>query len=186
MQKSWKISFLYKVQFPQAFPTGAPETFSWSCFLKTLGFKDELDRARWCKDILYYFDFKCYICPVPVVHEPVRPDNDEDVESDDEAQEAEDNVASAEVDERADDLDHVVDQADDRQHNPRHHQTGFSLKTKSIKRLIFPLSNSHLPGTVDEKGGNDNVADAEDQKDRHHGCCPWGKGRQMVRWKWSN
>merc|ERR1712016_161883 len=79
-------------------------------------------------------------CPVPVVHEPVRPDNDEDVESDDEAQEAEDNVASAEVDERADDLDRVVDQADDRQHNPRHHQTGFSLKTKSIKRLIFSLS----------------------------------------------
>ena len=64
------------------------------------------------------------------VQEPVRPHNDEDVESDDEAQEAKDNVASAEVDERADDLDHVVDQADDRQHNPRHHQTGFSLKTK--------------------------------------------------------
>ena len=125
----------------------------------------------------------CILLTLNVIYVPVRPDNDEDVESDDEAQEAEDNVASAEVDERADDLDHVVDQADDRQHNPRHHQTGFSLKTKSIKRLIFPLSNSHLPGTVDEKGGNDNVADAEDQKDCHHGCCPWGKGRQIVRLK---
>ena len=71
-----------------------------------------------------------------VVHEPVRPDNDEDVESDDEAQEAEDNVASAEVDERADDLDHVVDQADDRQHNPRHHQTGFSLKKMKINQKV--------------------------------------------------
>ena len=78
----------------------------------------------------------CILLTLNVIYVPVRPDNDEDVESDDEAQEAEDNVASAEVDERADDLDHVVDQADDRQHNPRHHQTGFSLKTKPIKKRL--------------------------------------------------
>merc|ERR1719234_1847149 len=86
---------------------------------------------------------------------PVGPDNDEDVECKNETNEARDDNAKVTVDQVSNDLDQIEHQADDGQNNPGHQQTG-----------LF------LPCTVDEHGSNDNVANADDKKDCHHGSCP--------------
>jgi len=87
----------------------------------------------------------------PLKLHPVRPDDDEDVEGNNEAKEAGVDNVIVTVDQVHDDLDEVDHKADDGQHKIGHHQTGL-----------------RLPSTVDEHGGNDNIADAEDEKDRHH------------------
>merc|ERR1711955_20704 len=93
----------------------------------------------------------------PLKLHPVRPDDDEDVEGNNEAKEAGVDNVIVTVDQVHDDLDEVEQKADDGQHKIGHHQTGLCL-----------------PSTVDQHGCNDNVADAENEKDRHH-CrrpCP--------------
>jgi hypothetical protein len=91
----------------------------------------------------------------PLKLHPVRPDDDEGVEANDESKEAGvDNVVVT-VDKVSDDLDQVEQEADDGQNKPGHHK-----------------SRLGLPGTMDEHGGNDNVADADDQKNCQHGRRP--------------
>jgi len=85
----------------------------------------------------------------------VRPDDDEDVEANEETEDAGVDKVVVTVDKVSNQLDKVEEQADDGQNNPGHHKTGLAL-----------------PSTVDEHGCNNNVADADDQKNRHHGRRP--------------
>jgi len=85
----------------------------------------------------------------------VRPDDDEDVEANEETEDAGVDKVVVTVDKVSNQLDKVEEQADDGQNNPGHHKTGLAL-----------------PSTVDEHGGNDNVSDADDKKNRHHGRRP--------------
>jgi len=86
---------------------------------------------------------------------PVRPDNDEDVECKNETDETGDDNAKVTVDQVSNDLDQIEHQADDGQNNPGHQQT----------RLF-------LSSAMDEHGSNNNIANADDKKDCHHGSCP--------------
>ena len=64
------------------------------------------------------------------VQEPVRPDNDEDVESNKETGEAREDeiIVTVRCHKVSNDLDHVEDQGDDGPNNPGHHQTWLSLQ----------------------------------------------------------
>ena len=112
----------------------------------------------------------------------MRPDNDEDVEADDKTEESRiDNVIVTVV-KVADDLDEVEEEADDGQNKPGHHKSrlGLQREIKINKNICHRCYfDCYLPGTMDEHGGNDNVADADDQKNCQHGRRPWAKS-------WSN
>merc|ERR1719385_367391 len=83
---------------------------------------------------------------------PVRPDDDEDVEANEETEDARIDKIVVAVDKVSNQLDQVEEKADDGQNNPGHHKTRLAL-----------------PSTMDEQRGNNNVADADNQKNCHHG-----------------
>ena len=58
-----------------------------------------------------------------------------------------------------------VDQADDRQHYPWHHEAWFSQRNYSQSKVYSLIFGSYLPSSVDEEGPNNHMANADDQKD---------------------